>query len=167
MPTGDSYDGRALLRRLGEIWLTYIKGQLIMALIIGGITWVVGAAIGLPGAFWLGLVAGVLQTLPGIGPLIAAVPAVVVALLQGSTVIAVPPWAFALIVVACYLLIQQVGALLIEPRLLGKRLSLPPLLVLLCVMAGALLGGVLGAYLAVPLLASAREMLRFVRGSPQ
>ena len=163
MPPEDTRDGRVLLRRLGGVWLTYIKGQLLMALLIGGITWIVGAAIGLPGAFWLGLVAGMLQTIPSIGPLIAMVPAVIVALIQGSTVISVQRWLFALIVAGCYLFIQQMGALIIEPHVIGKRLKLPPLLVLLGVTMGAFLGGVLGAYLAVPLLASAREIVRFIR----
>lgn len=74
-------------------------------------------------------------------------------------------WVFALIVAGAYLAVQQICALVIEPRLVGKRLDLPPFVVLLSVLAGAAIGGILGAYLAVPLLASAREIVRFVRAT--
>lgn len=153
----------ALLRRIGELWLTYIKGQLLAALIMGGIIWVVSASIGLSWAPLLGLLAGLLQTIPGVGGLLAIVPAALVALIKGSTVIAVQPWVFMLIVIGVYLAVQQISNLVIEPRLTGSRLALPPLVVLLAVLAGALLANVVGAYLAVPLLVTVREIYYFAR----
>jgi len=152
-----------LIPRLGEIWLTYIKGQLLVALIIGVTIWVIGSAVGLSWAFLLGLVAGMLQTIPALGPLVAAVPAAIVALWKGSTVIPVPSWAFALIVIGIYIVLQQASQYLIEPRLLGKRLDLPPLLVLVAVLLGAAIAGVPGAYLAPPVLASLQEIGRFAQ----
>ena len=95
--------------------------------------------------------------------LFAVVPAVIVAAWKGSDVIAIDGWVFALVVVAAYVVIQQVSSFLIEPRILGKRLDLRPLVVLLAVLGGALLGGVVGAYLAVPVLATLREIARYVR----
>lgn len=151
-----------LFSRLGSLWVTYIKGQLLLSLIMGSITWIVSSAIGLEWAFMLGLIAGILQTIPGIGPIIAIVPALIVALWRGSTVIALDNWAFALVVVGTYLFIQQISAFLIEPRILGKRLNLPPLVVLVGVIIGAILGNVVGAYLAVPLIASVREIVAFM-----
>ena len=161
MSPPNSRDPGNLLRRLGQLWLTYIKGQLLLSLIVGGIIWVVGSAIGLAWAGWLGLAAGLLETIPSLGPLVALIPAIVAALWKGSTVIPVSNWVFALIVVAVYLSIQQISALAIEPHIMGKRLNLPPLMVLVTVIAGAALGGILGAYLAVPVLASIREILSF------
>lgn len=152
-----------LLRGIGDVWVTYVKGQFLLALIVGCTTWTVAEAIGLHWAFWLGLIAGVLETVPTFGPLIALVPAVIVALYKGSGVIAVESWVFALIVIAAYLVIQQVSSFLIEPQILGERLDLPPLVVVLAVLGGALLGGVAGAYLAVPVLATLREIARFLR----
>ena len=164
---GPAPDRRPLLKRLADLWLTYLKGQLLMSLIVGGITWVVGAAIGLPGAYWLGLVAGALQTVPGVGPLIAAVPAVVVAATRGSGIVPVDRWAFALIVAGAYLAIQQIAALAIEPRLMGSRLDLSPGWVLVCVVVGTVIAGIPGAYLAVPALVSVREMVRYCREGRQ
>ncbi|MFH1086348.1 MAG: AI-2E family transporter [Chloroflexota bacterium] len=158
-----SADLRELLRRLGELWVSYLKGHLVLALLIGAITWVINAGIGLSWALPLGLIAGMLETIPTFGPLIAAIPAVIVALWNGSSVIPVPNWAFALIVAGIYLLIQQVGSLVLEPRVLGKRLNLPPIVVLISVIIGAALASVVGAYLAVPVVASVREIVRFLR----
>ena len=156
----------ALLRRIGELWLIYIKGQFLAALIVGAIIWVVSAAIGLSWAPLMGLLAGLLQTVPGVGAVLAIVPAAIVALWRGSSVIAVEPWVFMLIVIAAYLVVQQISNLIIEPRLTGSRLRLPPLVVLLAVVVGAVVGNVIGAYLAVPLLVTAREIVRFVRRRP-
>ena len=151
-----------LLDRLADLWLTYIKSQLLLSLIIGGLTWTAGSAIGLPWAFGLGMISGILEMIRNLGPLIGTVLAVIVALWKGSTVIPVDNWVFALIVIAVYVVIQQAVEFLIAPRLLGKRLDLPPLLVLFAVIVGALVAGVPGAYLAVPLIASMREIVRFI-----
>jgi len=150
-----------LLKRLGDVWATYLKGQLIAAGVIGGLTWVASAIIGLSYPGLLGIVAGVLETVPGLGPLVALVPAVAVALWKGS-LLPVPRWALVLIVIAIYIAIQQLAAWVIEPHILGKRLRLPPLLVLFVVIVGAFLAGPLGAILAVPVLASLREIIRFL-----
>ena len=150
-----------LLNRLGDLWVTYIKGQFLLSLIMGVATWIVGSAIGLHWAFGIGLVAGILQTIPGFGPIVAAVPAVVVALLKGSSVIAIENAYFALLVAGTCIVLQQVSQFLIEPRVMGKRLSLSPVVILVGVMIGAALGNIVGAYLAVPIMASIREIIRF------
>jgi predicted PurR-regulated permease PerM len=147
-----------LLARLGALWLGYIKGQFLLSLILGGITWTVGAAIGLSWALPLGFFAGLLGTVPSVGALLAAIPAVIVALWKGSSVFTVQNWVFALVVAGAYLLIQQASSLFLEPRILGQQLRLSPWIVLLGVIAGGLLGGILGAYLAVPIIASLREI---------
>ena len=155
-----------LLNRLGQLWLTYIQGQLLLALLVGMITWTVNAAIGIswPGA--LGLLAGLLETIPTFGPLIATIPAVAIALWKGSSIITLPNWGFALIVLGIYVAIQQIEAIFLQPRIMGSRLDLPPLAVILAVLIGATLGNVLGAYLAVPVVASIREIVLFFRETP-
>jgi len=151
----------ALWRRIGRIWLTYIKGQLLIALITGGAVWALNAAIGLHWALPLGCLAGLLNTVPSIGPLIAIVPAAIVAVWKGSSVLPVNRWLFGLIVIGAYLLFQQISALFIEPWITGKRLRLPALVVLLSVFIGALVGNIIGALIAVPVVASLREIAIF------
>ena len=151
-----------LMGRIGRLLLLYVRGQLLMSLIIGGLTAAVGLALGLKWAVLLGLLAGLLETIPNLGSLIALVPAVVSALWYGSGFIPVENWVFALIVVAAYFLVQQAGSLLIQPRLVGKSLNLPPLIVLLAVLLGAALFNVIGAYLAVPVVVIVREVGRYL-----
>ncbi len=159
----DPSSSTPLLQRLGRVWLAYAKGQLLIALINGGLIGIVSAAIGLHFPLTLGAVGGILGLVPSIGPLLAAIPAVAVALWKGSTVIPVANGWFALITVGAYIALQQVVTLFIEPHLLGARLRLPPLIVFLGVIAGAALAGPLGALLAVPLIASLREVADYLR----
>ena len=156
----------ALLTRLGELWLTYIKGQLFLALLIGMLTWTINSAIGLHWAGAMGLIAGMFETIPTFGPLLATIPAVIIALWKGSTIIPLPNWGFALIVLGIYVAIQQIEAIFVQPRIMGSRLDLPPLAVILAVIVGAALGNVIGAYLAVPVVASVREIILFWREPP-
>jgi len=150
-----------LLGRIGRLLLLYLRGQLLMSLIIGGLIAVAGLALGLEGAILWGMLAGALETIPQFGSIIALVPALVSALFYGSNIIPVQNWIFAIIVVATYFLIQQIGNLLISPRLLGKSLNLPPILVLFGVLLGAALFSLAGAYLAVPALVILREVGRY------
>ncbi|MEN6479172.1 MAG: AI-2E family transporter [Anaerolineales bacterium] len=152
-----SEDDRSLGSRVLGLWVAYVKGQLLISLLIGALTWIVSAGIGLSGAAVLGALAGVLESIPNLGPLIALVPAVAMALWKGSSVIPVSNWVFALIVVGAYLAVQQIGNLFLQPRILSEQLRLPPLVVFLAVIVGAAVAGVLGAYLAVPVLATLRE----------
>lgn len=145
------------------IWATYLKGHLVLALAIGGLTGVVNAGIGLEWPLALGVIAGLFEPIPTFGAMAAALPAVAVALWRGSSVIPVSSWVFALIVLGVYVLIQQIGVLVIEPRVMGARLHLPPLVVFLGVLAGAVIGGPIGALIAVPVIASVREVAVYLR----
>jgi predicted PurR-regulated permease PerM len=81
--------------------LAYLKGQLLVALAMGAAIWVISSAIGLSWALLIGLVAGLLQTVPQIGGLLAVVPAAIVALWPGSSVLPVN-WVFMLIVIGVF-----------------------------------------------------------------
>ena len=160
-------DSARLLGRIAALWLAYIRGHLIMALVIGALTWLVGSAIGLPGALWLGVLAGALEPIPQFGPLVASVPAIIVALWQGSNALPVANWVFAIIVLGSYVLIQQITSLLLEPNIVGKQLDLPPLVVLMAVILGGVIASVPGTLLAVPVLVTLRELFFYVRRKAQ
>ena len=82
----DDFSGEwtELWRRTGRIWSAFFRGQLILSVVIGVAVWAGLALIGVPGALALGVLAGVLEVIPTLGPVLAAVPAVFLALLQGS-----------------------------------------------------------------------------------
>jgi predicted PurR-regulated permease PerM len=151
-----------LLRRLIRTWRAYFRGQLNLMIIIGIVTWVGNAAIGLPGALALAVIAGVLELVPNLGPFLAAVPAIVVALIQGSTYMGVNNLVFALIVIGLYILIQQLENTIVVPRILGEAVDLHPIVVLFGVVVGTSVAGILGALLAAPIIASAREILNYL-----
>lgn len=148
----------SLLKRIVRLWLTYITGQFLIALLLGTITWLVNWAIGLSWALAVGLISGVLQIIPGLGLPSAVILIALVALWKGSSVLPVDNWMFALIAVGICVLIQQISNLFIEPRITGKRLNLHPLIVLAAVIIGAALFNVAGAYLAVPVVVTVREI---------
>ncbi len=151
-----------LLSRLRRTWRAYFRGQLKLMFIIGITTWIGNMIIGLPGAFALAVVAGVMELIPNLGPFLAAIPAVIVALIQGSTYLGVNNFIFALIVIGLYLLIQQLENTLIVPRILGEAVDLHPVVVMLGVLVGANVAGILGALLAAPVIASTREILHYL-----
>ncbi|MBN1995214.1 MAG: AI-2E family transporter [Anaerolineae bacterium] len=151
-----------LLNRLRVVWERFFKGQVLLMVVVGGLVWLGGTIIGLPGAFALGIIAGLLEIIPNLGPTLAAIPAVIVALLQGSTYLGVNNFVFALIVIGLYMLVQALENNLIVPKVLGDAVDLHPLLVFIGVIVGATVWGILGALLAAPIIASIKETVSYL-----
>ena len=155
-------DVQRIKTELNRIWSSFLRGQVVLALIIGVVTTIVLAILGVRNAILLGVLAGVMEVVPTIGPIIAMVPSVFIALFQGSTRWAIDPTVFAIVVVVAYLLIQQTENHLIVPNILGSSVNLPPIIILFGAFAGASLAGVLGIFLAPPVLATARLIGEYV-----
>jgi predicted PurR-regulated permease PerM len=162
-----SYHGdlQKLGSETGLIWNAFLRGQLILGFIIAAATTVTLFAIGLPNAFMLGLLAGILEFIPNIGPVLAAIPAVLIAIFQtdeswlGNLV--GPVW-FSLIILIIYGIIQRVENMYLVPRVIGRSLNLHPLVVLVGALAGASIAGIFGILLAAPLLATAKLILSYI-----
>ena len=152
-----------LLEETDIIWGSFLRGQLLLMLIIGLLSWWGSAAVGLPGAFIVGLLAGILDMIPSLGPTLAAIVAVSVALFEGSTYLPVSNWIFALIVLAIFLVIQQAENIWIRPALMGRRLKLHPALVFVGVVGSLALFGVLPALLIIPLMATIGMLIRYTQ----
>ncbi|OQY33950.1 MAG: hypothetical protein B6243_05980 [Anaerolineaceae bacterium 4572_5.2] len=151
-----------LYHRIKTTWGAYFRGQFTLGLIIGMVTWIGGLIIGIPGALALGVIAGVMEILPNLGPILAAIPALLVALVQGSTTLDVSNLTFMLIVGGMYILIQQLENNLIVPKVLGEAVELHPLVVMVGVVVGASVGGILGALLAAPTIAMGRTIVSYI-----
>ncbi len=150
-------------RRLNASWNDYIRGQGIMILVIGFTTFVVVWLLGLPGALFLAIIAGLLEVIPTFGPIIATIPAVIIALVQGSTrFVDMNNIVFALLVIVAYTLIQQLESNIVAPKVMGHSVQLPALVVLISVTAGYQVAGILGAILAVPVVANVRVLLSYL-----
>ena len=151
-----------LFARIGRIWQAFFRGQIILSLTVGFFTWAALSLAGMPGALILAILAGALEIIPNLGPIIAMIPAVIVALIQGSDVLAVGNFTFALLTVGIYFLIQQFENNLLVPRIIGTSVNLHPVVVICGVVVGASVGGILGAFLAAPVIASARLLGSYV-----
>lgn len=159
-------DMRADIRRLREeinkIWGAFFRGQLILALVVAIIIAVMGFTIGLPFALAMGVFAGLLEFIPSIGHWIWVISASILALFAGSTWMDIPNWTFTLLLIGLTIIFQQFDLNYLIPRIIGRQVHLPPLVVILGIVAGAALAGVLGVVLAAPTVASARVLARYV-----
>jgi len=159
LPPGYERDGLRLMAEIKRVWRGYLYGQLVNSLITGTLVFAVLWAVGLPGAFLMGAIMVVLNMIPTFGPILAAIPGVLAALLSGSTRWpALENYWFALIVVGIYLVVVQAQANIIAPKVMGTAVRLRPAIVLIGLMVGFQVGGLLGSLLAVPVIASIRDV---------
>jgi len=151
-----------LRTQISQIWVSFFRGQLILALVVCCLFIVIGLILGLPFALGLGVLAGLLEFLPSIGHGIWLVIATGLALLVGSTWLPIPNWSFAILIVSLHLIFQQFDLNYLIPRIIGRSVHLPPLVVILGIVAGAVSAGLLGIPLAAPTIASVRLILRYI-----
>ena len=126
-------------RRGSGLW---VRGQLILMGTMGLATGMAYTVLGLPGALLLALIAALAEAIPIIGPLLGAIPAVLVAATVSPEL--------AVIVAGVYIVIQLVEGSVLVPMVMRNTIGLSPLLVLLSLLVGAAVGGLVGAFLAVP-----------------
>lgn len=154
-----------LIRHMSHIWQAFFRGQIILAVLIGATTWGALTLVGMPGALVLAIFAGSMEVIPNLGPTLAMIPAVTVALIQGSTdpnLAELGRPGFALVTVGIYFIIQQLENSIIVPRVIGDSVNLHPVVVICGVVVGFSVGGILGAFLAAPIIASLRVLGSYV-----
>jgi predicted PurR-regulated permease PerM len=137
-------------RRLGQ-WL---RGQLILGAIIFAMTWIGLTLLQVKFALVLALIAGLTEWIPIVGPMLGAIPAVLVALSQYPML--------GIWVLLLYLVIQQLENIYIVPRVMAHATGLNPLIVIVAILIGAKLAGILGVFLAVPMAIIASTLLEDV-----
>lgn len=126
-------------RRLGH-WL---RGQLVLMTVVGTAATVGYTVLGLPDPLVLGLIAGLAEIIPIVGPAIGAIPALVSAFVTGGPTLA-------LLVVGVYVIIQVLEGQVLVPIVMRDAVGLPPFLVIASLLVGGAVGGIVGALLAVP-----------------
>ncbi|MCA9916969.1 MAG: AI-2E family transporter [Anaerolineales bacterium] len=147
-------DAERLLREFGRIWSAYLRGQVILGLIIFVVVWLGLAILGVQNSLALGLLSGLLEFVPILGPVIGAGAAILVAFFQPDTLAQMANWQFAGIVLIYMLIVQQLENNILVPRIVGESLDLHPLIVMIGVFMGSSLAGILGAILAAPIVAT-------------
>lgn len=142
LPPSYRHRAAAILGQADATLSRYIQGQLIIAAIIGGLTFLGYLLIGLPNSFILAMIMMITSFIPFFGPIIGALPAALIGL-------AISSWTVVKVLLVL-LAVQQLEGNLISPRLQGARLNIHPLMVLLVVIAAYSLFGILGSLFAVP-----------------
>ena len=167
LPPAWREDTLACIGIAGHVFGRWIRGQLILGVTVGLATFVGLMALSTINpifgryAVMLSVIAGVLELLPIVGPILAAIPAVLIAATAGV----VP----ALAALGLYFVIQQVENTILVPRIQSEATDLHPAAVIFVIIVGAAVAGLLGAILALPLTAAGRDIYRYLfrRLSPE
>ncbi|NCN24269.1 MAG: hypothetical protein COU65_02240 [Candidatus Pacebacteria bacterium CG10_big_fil_rev_8_21_14_0_10_42_12] len=122
----------------------WVRGQLVLMLVIAVFTYIGFLLIGIPYALPLAILAGFLEILPNIGPTIAAVPAITIAYISSGPALAVVALLFSI-------LVQQLENNVIVPKVMRENANVNPLISIIAILIGLQLAGVVGALLAIPL----------------
>ncbi len=130
----------------------WVRGQLSISILVGILTYIGLTILGIPFALPLSLFAGIMEIIPIMGPVIAAVPAILV----GLTITPV----MGLVVTALFIIIQQTEGHLIVPVLMSRVVGLQPAAVIVSLLIGAKLNGIGGAFLAIPLVLIAKIIVK-------
>ncbi|WP_232695531.1 AI-2E family transporter [Brevibacillus daliensis] len=140
-----------ILRDVHESLGKYIHGQIVISLLVGVCSYIGLWLIGMPYPFVLASFVAVTNIIPYIGPLIGAIPAVLIAL-----TISLQKVIFVLVLI---IFLQIIEGNIIAPNIMGKSLHLHPLLIIILLLAGEAIGGIWGMILVVPLFAVAKVIL--------
>ena len=138
--------GDEFFQDINSTLAAYIRAQLLACVMIGVVCSVGFALFGLPSPLVLGLIAGMLEFVPLVGPLVVAILAVLLALLQSG-------FGMAFLVLLFLGVLRIIQDYVIYPRLIGHGIHLHPLAVILAILAGAEIAGVAGIFLAIPVIA--------------
>lgn len=136
-----------LWKRAQVIIGRWLQGQLLLSLIMGVMIYVGLLFLGVPYALLLALVAAVLELIPVFGSILAAIPAVIIAFITGTPALAV-------FVIILYVVANQLEGNVIYPMVVQKVLGVPPIIVILAIIAGFQVAGFLGVLIAVPVAAA-------------
>ncbi len=142
-----------VLNTIDEKVGAYIRGTLLKCAFVGLLTWIGLTLLEMPFALMLGILAGTLNIILYIGPVMATLPAILLSIMPGTPNI--------IIVILLYIVVQVLDAFVFTPVFLGKATDLSPLTVIVIVLTGAQLMGLMGIVLAIPITATLKVLLHY------
>jgi predicted PurR-regulated permease PerM len=147
-------DFRRLATLIDNVLSAYVRGQLVLVLFVGALATIALLIIGVPFAPVLGLIAGIFEVLPNIGPYLGAIPAILIALATEPVT--------AIWVALAFFIIQMIENLILVPRISGQSVKLHPALVMMVLVIGGQLAGLWGMLIAVPVTAIIRDVFLYL-----
>lgn len=154
---------RRLHQEIKAVWRAYLRGQLAIMFLLGLFSGIGAAAIGLPGALILGILAGTLALIPTLGPAVATALAAIIAWTQGSTYLDISNLVMTLLAVVIFQVVQAIEGIWLTPQIMGKRMNLHPGLVLVAVIGSLVTVGATLALIVVPLIGSLDIIIQYTR----
>mgnify|MGYP001221126885 CR=1 FL=1 len=152
-----------LYKRVKNIWMAYLRGQIVLMLVVGIVFTIVWLIMGIPGALVLGVIAGLFTLVPDVGPFLAVMLAAGVALLEGSSWIPLSNFWVAGLVVVVYLVLINLKNFFLRPIIMGRSVHMNEGLVFIVIIVATILEGILGALLVVPVIASLTVVVGYLR----
>jgi predicted PurR-regulated permease PerM len=151
-PTRHRRRATRLLHRMGSSMGGYVRGTVLDSMIVAFLTWLALAVVNLEYALVLAVVMFVGELIPYLGPVLAAVPAILVALVESP--------GKALTVALIYLAIEQLEGHIIAPNIMHSQTDISPALVIFALACGFAVGGIIGGLVAIPIFAAVRVLVR-------
>lgn len=163
-PEDYQHDAWRLYREIKTIWISYLRSQLTLMIIVAVTFSIIWSIIGLPNALLLGILAGLFSLIPDVGPFAATVLALIVALLEGSDWAWMPQnnLIFALIVAGLYVVLINIKNIWLRPMIYGRSVHMHEGVVFVAIIAAVVFTGITGAFIVVPVLASLGIIGRYV-----
>ena len=146
-------EARGFFGEYDRLLSSYLRGQVSVALIVGGLTWLGLLALGFPYSFLLGAIVAVLGVVPYLGLVISLVPAVLIALVSGNVA-----WSLGKVAIV-YGAAQGLEGAVISPRIVGESVGLHPVWIVLALSLGGFVFGFVGLLIGVPLAVGAKLAL--------
>lgn len=154
IPTNKKDRLRATIVKVSEKLSDWMRGQLLLMLIIGVVDGSILAIMGIKYALTLGLLAGLFEIIPVLGPILSAIAAALVAFILGA-----PLWKVG-VILAAYIIVQQLEGYILVPKIMQKAIGMSPIVVIIAILIGNKLLGLGGALLAVPVAAGIQVFVK-------
>jgi predicted PurR-regulated permease PerM len=158
---GYSYDIQRMSKAIGRIWNSFLRGQLMIVLMVIVSYLILLSILGVRYAFAIAILAGIARFVPYVGPLITYIVMTLVTLFQGGNYFNFQPFFYTALVIVLSIILDQVYDNLVVPRIMGKSLGVHPAAVLVVAIIAANLIGLIGLLLAAPVLATANLIGRY------
>lgn len=144
-------DGQQLAKEIDKSLGNYIRGQLFVCLILGGVSALAFWFIGMKYPLLLGIIVGVTDIIPYFGPILGAIPTLMIAATVSTNLVIKAGIALAIL--------QFVESNILSPYIVGRSLRMHPVVIMLALLVGGEIGGIIGLLLSVPLLAILRTII--------
>lgn len=145
-----------IVRIVNGVFSSYIRGQLLLGLVVGIASTIGLVLVGAPYPVVLGIISGLTEIIPVVGPILGAIPGLLLAIFHPEG------WVMVLKVLAVYVVVQQLENNLLVPKIQGDSVKLHPSIIMVALVIGSQVGGLFGLIVAVPVAAVMRDIYLYL-----